>query len=218
MNSQKLAESRYTCKAYNPQRQISPDTLQRLLEVLRLSPSAINIQPWQFLVAQTPEAKQKIAQATQGEQAYNAPKITHSSVTIVLCAKKQLDDTHLQNIIACEAQAGRFATPETQQQRTELCFNYMQQKRALPNDGMQAWINNQVYIALGMLLMAAEIEGIQATPIEGYDKQILDSVLELSHQNLQSCVIVTLGYASADDFNRSLAKGRLFTQQVIQYL
>lgn len=218
MNSQTFAEQRYTCKAYDAQRQISPETLQRLLEVLRLSPSAINIQPWQFLVAQDLDAKQKIAQATQGEQAYNAAKIINSSAVIVLCAKMQIDDTHLQQIIDCEDQAGRFATPEIKQQRIDLCNYYMQQKRNASHHELQSWINNQVYIALGMLLMAAEIEGIQATPIEGYDKAILDDVLDLKNQNLQSCVMVSLGYASNDDFNRSLNKGRLSAQQVIQYL
>lgn len=218
MNSQTIAQNRYTCKAYDNTGEIPHDILQRLLEVLRLSPSAINIQAWKFLVAQTDEAKQKLAQATVDGNAHNAPKILNSSVAIVLAGQNEIDDQHLHDVMNCEAQAGRFATTEAQQQRTQHCFNYMQQKRALPPHEMKAWIDNQVYIALGSLLTSAEIEGIQATPIEGFDSKILDQVLDLSSQNLHSRVIVALGYASDDDFNRKLPKGRLSAEQVIQYL
>jgi nitroreductase/dihydropteridine reductase len=43
-----LAQQRYTTKAYDPNKKIPQDQIDLLLEVLRLAPSSINIQPWHF--------------------------------------------------------------------------------------------------------------------------------------------------------------------------
>lgn len=46
--------SRYTTKHYDPARRIPDDYLEALLEVLRLAPSSVNIQPWHFYVVRSP--------------------------------------------------------------------------------------------------------------------------------------------------------------------
>ena len=48
MNFLNLAQNRYTTKMYNGKR-IPEDTLNQLKEILRLAPSSINSQPWQFV-------------------------------------------------------------------------------------------------------------------------------------------------------------------------
>lgn len=54
MNFLELAQTRHTTKAYDQTKKIPHEQLEQLLlEVLRLSPSSINIQPWRFLVAQS---------------------------------------------------------------------------------------------------------------------------------------------------------------------
>ena len=45
MNFLSIAQNRYTTKMYNGKR-IPEDTLNQLKEILRLSPSSINSQPW----------------------------------------------------------------------------------------------------------------------------------------------------------------------------
>ena len=50
MNSMlELVKHRYTAKRYDANKPISDETLNDLLEVLRLSPSSVNIQPWHFM-------------------------------------------------------------------------------------------------------------------------------------------------------------------------
>lgn len=48
MNFLELAQTRYTTKAYNGAR-IAEQTLDQLKEILRLAPSSINSQPWEFV-------------------------------------------------------------------------------------------------------------------------------------------------------------------------
>ena len=45
MKIAELVRTRHTCKAYDPQRPLSEEQLQRLQEILRFSPSSVNSQP-----------------------------------------------------------------------------------------------------------------------------------------------------------------------------
>ena len=55
-----ISKTRYTTKAYDASRKIPQAQFERLLEILRLAPSSINIQPWHFFIAQDQNAKEKI--------------------------------------------------------------------------------------------------------------------------------------------------------------
>jgi len=57
-----------------------------------------------------------------------------------------------------------------------------------------AWTTCQVYIPLGVGLVAAAEEKVDATPIEGFDSAALDRILGLEEQNLASITILALGY------------------------
>lgn len=210
-----IAEQRYTCKAYDPTKKIPDEIFTRLLDVLRLTPSSINIQAWQFLVARSDEAKAKITQAMPDIHQHNVSKVQNCDSVIIFCAKTELDDAHLLHILNAEEQAGRFANAEVKQKRFELCQNNLAEKR---QHGLDTWLNEQLHIALGTMLFSAQMEGVDSTAIGGFDNQKLDDFLQLSQQGLRSVVMLALGYASADDFNRQLPKARLTQQQVIQML
>ena len=47
------ARKRHTTKAYDPNRRIPDETVDKLKELLRFSPSSTNIQPWHFVIAST---------------------------------------------------------------------------------------------------------------------------------------------------------------------
>ena len=89
-----VAQTRYTTKAYDGSRSIPAAQFERLLEILRLAPSSINIQPWHFFIADRPEAKQRIAKALVGKYAYNAPKVLDASHTILFCTKADISELH----------------------------------------------------------------------------------------------------------------------------
>ena len=54
-----IARRRYTTKHYDPAKPLSDEDLDALLEVLRLAPSSVNIQPWHFYAVKSAEAKAK---------------------------------------------------------------------------------------------------------------------------------------------------------------
>ena len=56
------AERRRSIRAFEPD-PIPREDLTQILDVVRLAPSAFNIQPWRFIAVETPELKARLAAA-----------------------------------------------------------------------------------------------------------------------------------------------------------
>ncbi len=67
------------------------------------------------------------------------------------------------------------------------------------------------------MLLAAGIEGVDATPIGGFDEAIITEELGLVEQNLIPSVLMTLGYRSENDFNAKLPKSRLNAEEIFTH-
>ncbi len=65
MNFLELAQTRQSCRSYNPDREVEAEKLERILEAARLSPSACNGQPY-FITVCKGETAKRVAKATQG--------------------------------------------------------------------------------------------------------------------------------------------------------
>ncbi|PIW94542.1 MAG: hypothetical protein COZ86_00455 [Candidatus Moranbacteria bacterium CG_4_8_14_3_um_filter_41_13] len=84
--------------------------------------------------------------------------------------------------------------------------------------GAREWAMRQVYIALGVLLTTAAIEGIDATPMEGFDPKQFDAILGLEERGLTSSVAVALGFRSSEDTHAEEAKVRYSEEKVFAIL
>lgn len=212
-----VSKTRYTTKAYNPEKKIPQETFNKLLEILRLTPSSINIQPWHFFIAENQAAKERIAKSLVGKYAYNAPKVLDSSHTILFCTKADISEQHLENLLNQDDLSGRFKDEKAKQGQKDSRTGYVDYYRTEKGD-LQRWAENQTFIALGQILLAAGIEGIDATPIGGFDEDIITQELKLTEQSLVPSVLLTLGYRSESDFNAKLPKSRLNKEQIFTQL
>lgn len=59
-----LASRRQSDRAFDTQRPVEKEKLQRILEAACIAPSACNSQPWHFIVVDDPELKNRVADAT----------------------------------------------------------------------------------------------------------------------------------------------------------
>lgn len=207
MNIVEVATSRRTCKAFDASRKLPEESLAALRTVLRFTPSSVNSQPWHFVMAASHAAREKIAATLDGAYAYNAPKVRNASHVLVMCARTDLDDAHLDRVLAQEEADGRFQVPDSKTMQNNTRRFYVGLHRQ--NQTLDVWIERQVYIALGTVLQAAGALGIDACPMEGIDPQAIDAALGLPEQGLRCVVLVALGYHGADDINAKLPKSRL---------
>ncbi|ENX22037.1 hypothetical protein F892_01277 [Acinetobacter vivianii] len=208
MDTLATAKTRYATKAYDAEKKIPKEQFEKLLEILRFSPSSVNIQPWHFLIAETDESKQRIASGLTGNYVYNAAKVLHSSHTLIFCTRTDISAEYLEQLLQQDDLSGRFKDETAKQGQRATREGYVEfYRNELKN--LSAWMENQTYLALGQLLFAAGLEGIDATPMEGFDRNIINQEFGLTEKGLKASVIVALGYRSKNDFNAKLPKSRL---------
>lgn len=208
MSILEVAKKRYSVKAFDPMKKVTDKDIEILKQVFQLSPSSINIQPWYVLITDNPKTKIDVTKATQGIYAFNEQKILAASHIMLLCVKNELGQSHLDKLLEKENADGRIPNEDiyniTKQVR-EGFFASFTDKR----DEFKKWAENQVYIALGQLLLAAGAMDIDAVALEGFDKQILTETFNLTERGLTPLTLVALGYHSDEDFNATLPKSRL---------
>ncbi|HQQ59745.1 MAG TPA: oxygen-insensitive NAD(P)H nitroreductase [Kiritimatiellia bacterium] len=213
MNIAEIATNRRTAKAFDPDRKIPQAIFEQLRVLLRFSPSSVNSQPWHFMVAADAAGKDRIARAAPAPYAYNGPKIRNASHVVVLCARTTCDDAHLEAVLAQEILDGRFPAPDAAASQRKSRLFYVDLHRHVRQD-IRPWMEKQVYLALGTLLLGAAVLGIEACPMEGFDTGMLDAELGLNAKGLSAVAIVTLGYRSSDDWNARLPKSRLPDERI----
>ncbi len=213
VNLAEIARRRYTTKAFDPSRTIPAETLEQLRTLLRFAPSSVNSQPWHFVIAGSEPGKALVAQGTQGNFAYNAPKVMRASHVVVLCARTDLGEDHLAAVLNQEDADGRFATPEAKAGQANSRGGYVKLHREIGDTAV--WAQKQVYLALGELLLGAAALGLDACPMEGFDPAAVNAALGLNSRGLNAVVLVALGYHADEDFNAKLPKSRLPAASVI---
>jgi nitroreductase len=90
--------------------------------------------------------------------------------------------------------------------------------KAMDEKGRDAWARNQAYIALGNLLTSAALLGIDACPMEGFDRARYDEILGLNAQGYASAVIATIGYRASTDKYADAPKVRFPKEQVFAHV
>lgn len=74
MNFLELAKSRFSVRNYKPE-QVKEEDLQYVLEAGRVAPSAVNYQPWEFLVIREKEGLEKAHKVYHREWFREAPVV-----------------------------------------------------------------------------------------------------------------------------------------------
>lgn len=196
MDFLELMQRRYTTKKYDENQRVSDQDIEKLKEILRLSPSSINSQPWRFTFISDPALKSELAQHSY----FNKEKIEQASHLVVFSV---VSDPH-------------FFVQEVKTYLSEGHVQYLQQKIAsLPEYEVKHWLTNQVYIALGIFLAACASMGIDATAMGGIDEKQYTQIL--GDEKYEAVIAVAIGYRSAQDYNQLhlKPKERLSSQKVI---
>ncbi|MGO4911919.1 nitroreductase family protein [Leeuwenhoekiella sp. W20_SRS_FM14] len=190
-------QNRYTTKKYDASKKIDSQKIEALKEILRLSPSSINSQPWKFTFVSDRATKEKLSKVSW----INTSKVTDSDTVIVL--------SRIASLAAFESQIER--------ELPEGAVNYYKEFiKPQPEAQTKAWFEKQVYLALGVLLSACAEMGIDATPMEGIEPENYDKIIGQS--DYTTLVAVAIGYRDPEDANQpsKKPKSRIALDQVIE--
>lgn len=211
-----FAKSRHTVKAYDPNKKISDENIAKIKDLLRYSASSTNAQPWHFVIASTPEGKERIAKSTDRLYPFNRNSIMNASNVVVFCSKLDIEEDYLLHVLEQEEKDNRFGgNPDFKAQMHAGRSLFVNLHKHDLKD-VQHWMDKQVYLNLGAFLLGVSALGIDATPMEGIEINELDKQLGLREQGCTGLVVVPIGYHDPEnDYNAKLPKSRLPETEIL---
>ncbi|WP_294675010.1 nitroreductase family protein [uncultured Fluviicola sp.] len=185
MNFITLANSRYTTKKYDPTQKVSAEKIEQLKEILRLSPSSINSQPWKFTIISDEALKAELAAASY----FNEQKIKDASHLVVFSS---IDDI------------SQFEKQISQHLPEGSVTYYTTFLKPLPEAEIKSWLQSQVYLSLGFFLGACASMDIDSSPMEGIQADKYAEILKLN--GYKPLFAVAIGYRNPEDANQPSVK------------
>ena len=200
MDLQQLCQWRYATKKMDPARPVPADKVERILEIARLAPTSSGLQPYEIVLVTDAALRERIRGAANGQT-----QITDGSHLLVFAAWDDYTPERI-NRVFDQTNADRGATlPGWEDYRQRLLAAYPQ--RGAEHNFEHA--ARQAYIGLGFALLAAANEGVDSTPMEGFDPAAVDAILGLRERGLRSVLLMPLGYRDANnDWLVNLNKSR----------
>lgn len=180
---------RYATKRYI-NKSISEEDVAVILETIRLTATSLGLQPFEIYDVRSTEIRAKLREA-----AYNQPQLTEASHVFVFAVwtevTEEMVDTYL-NFIATT----RDIDVSTLAGFRKSIMGFIGSKNT---DEIIQWSSNQAYIALGKAMVATAQLRIDSTPMEGFNRDVVDDILDLRSKNLHASVMLTVGYRDAEN-------------------
>ncbi|MGV6845652.1 MAG: nitroreductase family protein [Lutibacter sp.] len=197
---------RYAAKAMNGKK-IPQETVDKIIEAARLAPTSSGLQPFEILVITNQELKEKIRKIS-----WNQSVVTDCSHLLVFAAWDTYTPERINKMFDLTNEIRGFKNEGWENYRQQLLNTYPQRDANL-NFNHAA---KQAYIAFGMAIAAAAFEGVDATPLEGFDPEALDEILNLKDKGLKSAVMLPIGYRDENnDWLVNLVKVRKSTEDLV---
>ena len=195
---------RHACKHFDTTKTIPTEKFEALLEVIRTSPSSFGMEPWRVLVIRDPKVRKALKSSC-----WNQAQIVEASELL---------------IFTTDNDAVRSDSPYVRQ---------MFQRRGLPNEAVDAymgvyenyltpieedeillenWTAKQCYIALANAMTFAATLEIDSCPIEGFDKEGVEAILDLPYGH-SVAVMCAFGYR----VNPQSPQMRLPLKEIVEY-
>lgn len=188
MSLQETLNWRSATKGYNGTT-IEDEKLDQILEAIRLSPSSSGLQPFKVLVIKNKELREKLQPISCGQD-----QIVQASHILVFAAWDEYTTERVDSFFEFSNQLRNLPDSSTDGYRLTLLERLGKQTK----DQHFENASKQTYIALGFGLLAAADLRIDATPLEGFNSEAVDELLNLPAQGLKSTVMMALGYKDGE--------------------
>jgi nitroreductase / dihydropteridine reductase len=187
---------RYATKKFDPKRAVPQESIDRILEAVRLTATSSGLQPYEVLVITNPDLRARIRAIAKGQA-----QVAECSHLLVFAAWDDYTPERI-NMMFDLTNAERGFTNDGWENYRRMLLAHYPTRGAAENFEHAA---RQAYIALG----AAACEHVDSTPMEGFDADALDEVLGLRARGLKSVALLPLGFRSAEgDWLATLKKVR----------
>ncbi|SFU74417.1 hypothetical protein SAMN05216480_11841 [Pustulibacterium marinum] len=199
MNIIEKLQWRYATKKFDKGTEIPQDKIEILKHAFNLTATSYGLQPVTMIVVKDEKLKAKLQ-----ENAFNQQQVGDASHVLVFAILEEVTSEFIHDYFKL-VKSIRDTPDEILNPYKDFLVNDFGKKTI---EEIHQWSTKQAYLAMGNLLTVCAVEGIDACPMEGFDAQKFDELLQLSNKKLKSVLIMPIGYRAVDDMFAGFKKVR----------
>ena len=196
---------RHACKIFDENKKIKEEDFLNILEVGRMSPSSMGMEPTRFLVIEDKKLREKLKALC-----WDQIQLTSASKVVVL--KTLISPMMPPSNYVDSMSIRRGSTQEKRETWIKFYKNFLE---SMQNKGisLEAWTQKQAYIAASSMMNYAAYIGIDSCPIEGFEIDGVNKLLGFDTFKESVAIILTFGYRIKEQQKRY----RLSLDELVEY-
>ena len=201
---------RYATKVFDATKKIPAEVWSALEQSLVLTPTSYGLQPYHFLVVQDAAKRAALLPNSWGQK-----QVVDCSHFVVFTARTEMKEADVDRFVKRSAEVRGVPAESLAAYRGMMLGDVVNGPRGKI---AHEWAARQCYIALGNLMTAAAVLGVDACPMEGINPLEYDKILGLAGTGYKTVVALALGYRAASDKYASLPKVRYNTAELVKVI
>ena len=200
---------RYACKKFDTEKKLSSEQVDTLVKAFNLTATSYGLQPMKLQVITNTDLRDKLF-----ANSFNQAQVKDASHLFVITAKVNMNQSDIDSYF--DLIDDLRATPK------ELIAPY---RAHLTNwvaseseNNMDIWARKQTYIALGNLLNVCAVIGVDSCPMEGFDANAYDEILNLKETDYTTSLVLPVGFRHEEDFMSQLKKVRMEESKIVSFI
>ncbi|MFM1878959.1 MAG: hypothetical protein RLZZ241_1825 [Bacteroidota bacterium] len=181
---------RYAVKKFDSEKCLSDVQIEHLKAAFNLTATSYGLQPIRLLIIHDKGLQEQIAVHAFGQR-----QVADASHVFVLCIETKIDRDFIENYFNRVTEV-RGTAPEI---LNPFKQSLIRRFGTMPTEEIEAWAKNQAYLALGKLLAVCAYAQIDSCPMEGFDANAVNHLLNLEAKGLKSVLLFPVGYRASDD-------------------
>ncbi|MBI2075835.1 MAG: nitroreductase family protein [Candidatus Aenigmarchaeota archaeon] len=182
MDFEDVVKQRRSVRSYDTERQVSDEQLKKLFELVKLSPSSYNLQPWEFIVVKDVENKRRLKDCAQGQK-----HVEECSAAVIVIADTN-PMSHADDIFEDRLKRGYYTA-----EQKERNLNKVRELAKKSFEERRVWAVRSTSLACMTLMLAAKDMGLSTCPMEGFDAGCVKKEFKIP-DGYEIVMLITLGY------------------------
>lgn len=167
-------EYRHATKEFDATKKLSKEDINFILQTANLSPSSFGFEPWHFIVVQDQELRELLKPV-----AWGAPVKLDTASHFILGLSMKAPLTKWDSDYIMHMMKDVKQLPQDVIEIYNKFYREFQERdfKLDSDEKLFDWASKQTYIALGNMMTAAALNGIDSCPIEGFHKEKTEALL-----------------------------------------
>lgn len=187
----KILTERRSIRSYDPEAKISHEEMTAILNLATTAPSSVNMQPWRFIIVDTPSSKEKLAPL----MSFNAQQHNTSAAMILVFGDR--DNFAMADKILTQSVDAGIMTEEIKQKQLN---SYTPFYENMSEDQLLRTLFIDAGLVSMQLMLAARAYGYDTNAIGGFDRDNLAATFNLDPNRYEPVMVISIGKAAEEGF------------------